>query len=280
MRLKWDFATTFPQPTPGALEAGVISDDDAEPQNVRALHGEHARELLAVLHDIDALADARRRGVDPATGNAPRTEATRMRLAKLFETEPGRLERWWQTQIGVYEEVFGSEAADAFAKAVRAWHAGIDVSTETAAKPTPHAAEVKPPASDLFPSSRSRRERPKRIPARLPVPRPLPSAIAAARFGQEENGKPVRPGAHEVPRYHRAARRKINRHARFNPLDPGGCKAAVAGIIPISHRRLRRRLRPARRRSAGSLCSPSGRTRPVPPQWTVTSPSLAIPACA
>jgi hypothetical protein len=38
----------------------------------------------------------------------------------------------------------------------------------------------------------------RRIPARLPVPAPLPSAIAAGRFGQEENGKPVRPGAHEV----------------------------------------------------------------------------------
>ena len=36
LRLKWDFATTFPQPTPEAFEAGVISDDDAEPENVRA----------------------------------------------------------------------------------------------------------------------------------------------------------------------------------------------------------------------------------------------------
>jgi hypothetical protein len=39
---------------------------------------------------------------------------------------------------------------------------------------------------------------PRRVTACLPVPRPLPSAVSAGRFGQEENGRPVRPGAREV----------------------------------------------------------------------------------
>lgn len=29
--------------------------------------------------------------------------------------------------MGIYEDTFGSEAADAFTKAIRAWHAGIKV---------------------------------------------------------------------------------------------------------------------------------------------------------
>lgn len=32
----------------------------------------------------------------------------------------------------------------------------------------------------------------------LPVPRPLPSAVAAGRFGLEENGEPVCPSPREV----------------------------------------------------------------------------------
>jgi hypothetical protein len=36
------------------------------------------------------------------------------------------------------------------------------------------------------------------IVARLPVPKPLPSAVTAGNFGRDENGKPIRPGAHEV----------------------------------------------------------------------------------
>jgi hypothetical protein len=39
---------------------------------------------------------------------------------------------------------------------------------------------------------------PAQIIARLPVPRPLPSAVAAGHFGREENGRPMRPGAREV----------------------------------------------------------------------------------
>jgi len=38
----------------------------------------------------------------------------------------------------------------------------------------------------------------KRIIARIPVPRPLPAAVAAGRFGQDEDGRPIRPASDEV----------------------------------------------------------------------------------
>jgi hypothetical protein len=100
--------------------------------------------------------------------------------------------------MDVYEEAFGFEARDAFAKAIRAWHAGIEVVAESTARAV--ANVIEPPASEpeSLPLALPRHDRPRRIPARLPVPRPLVAAIAAGRFGQEENGKPVRPGPHEV----------------------------------------------------------------------------------
>src|SRR5271169_4341781 len=50
-RLRWDFRESFPQPLPEAIEAGIISDEDAEPENLRAIHQEQARALLATLRD-------------------------------------------------------------------------------------------------------------------------------------------------------------------------------------------------------------------------------------
>lgn len=57
--LPWDFHSTFPQPTPEAINAGVISDEDAAPENLRGIHEEHAGEALAVLRDLDRVLDAR-----------------------------------------------------------------------------------------------------------------------------------------------------------------------------------------------------------------------------
>ena len=71
--------------------------------------------------------DARRRGVDPVTGKSPKSHAARERLRKLFDSEPARLERWFQNLMDTYESAFGPDAADAFDKAIRARHAGIQV---------------------------------------------------------------------------------------------------------------------------------------------------------
>lgn len=193
LRLRWDFKATFPHPTEEAIDAGRILDEDTTPDALRSIHQEHAREALATLRSLDAVLDARRRGVDPATGKPPRTPASRERLSQRLASEPERLAHAFTVLMDVYEEVFGAEARDAFAKAMRAWHAGIEVVAEVQrqSKPSERSALFAP---EVMP----RTKRPRSTPARLPVPRPLPEAVAAKRFGQEEDGKPVRPGPNEV----------------------------------------------------------------------------------
>ncbi len=188
LRLKWDFKTTFPQPTDEAIDAGVIDASDTEPENLKSLHENYARECLASLKALDQVMDARRRGVDPGTQQKPRTHASRERLRKYFNEEPDRLKHAFHVLIDTYGEAFGDEPAAAFEKALRAWHAGVQVETETLPTPKAEAAENIQPAA---------KPRPKRIIASLPVPKPLPRAITEARFGQTDRG-PVRPSAQEV----------------------------------------------------------------------------------
>jgi hypothetical protein len=161
--LPWDFRTSFPQPSEEAILNGTIQPEDAEPENLSSLHEEHARHGLALLHDLDAVMDARRLGVDPRNGKAPRNSKQREVLEKLFKEEPARLEREFDTLIDVYEEVFGAVAADAFRKAIRAWHAGVEVNGEAP-----------------------------------PTPRALTESIAAGVFGVEEDGSQVNPDDVEV----------------------------------------------------------------------------------
>jgi hypothetical protein len=161
--LPWDFRTSFPEPLEEAIEAGKLNEDDAVPENLKALHEEHAQHLLTLLSDLDALLDARRRGVDPQTGRVPRTPKQKERLESTFRTEPGRLEREFDVLMDVYEEAFGAGAADAFRKAVRAWHAGMEVITENA-----------------------------------PVLPPLTDAINIGAFGMEEDGNAIHPAAEEI----------------------------------------------------------------------------------
>lgn len=130
--LPWDFRQSFPMPLGEAVEAGKLLEEDLEPENLKALHEEHARHALAILSDLDAVSDAKRQGVDPFTGKAPRTETQRDRLQILYRNQPGRLERAFETLMDVYEEVFGPEATDAFRKAICAWHAGIEVAADSA----------------------------------------------------------------------------------------------------------------------------------------------------
>jgi hypothetical protein len=154
--------------------------------------------MLAVLEELRVVRDAKRRHVDPKTDKAPKKREAQERLEMFFETEPDRLERWFDNLLGVYADAFGNEAAHAFDKAVRAWNAGIEVVSESALKDpeTPLVIEeLLPEPAGVKPKRRSMSER---IIARLPVPKPLPHAVATGNFGQDENGKPVRPGAHEV----------------------------------------------------------------------------------
>lgn len=84
-------------------------------------------------------------------------------MEKLFKEAPPRLEREFDTLIDVYEKAFGADAADAFRKAIRAWHAGVEVIGET-----------------------------------MPTSRPLAASIDAGVFGIEEDGTNVNPGEAEV----------------------------------------------------------------------------------
>jgi hypothetical protein len=161
--LPWDFRTSFPQPIEEAILNGRLQPEDAEPENIASLHEEHARHAMVLLDELEAVMDARRSGVDPRNGKAPKTAKQREALEKLFKEEPGRLERAFETLIDVYEEVFGPEAADAFLKAIRAWRAGVEVIGET------------PPTSPA-----------------------LNDSINAGIFGMEEDGTTVSPRDEEV----------------------------------------------------------------------------------
>jgi len=97
LALRWDFVTTFPEPTEGAIDAGVISDEDLTPEGIRSIHDEHAREIEAVLTQLDTVLDARRRGVNPETGRVPRTEKSRTALKTRLEREPERLQHAFRT---------------------------------------------------------------------------------------------------------------------------------------------------------------------------------------
>jgi len=188
-RLPWDFATTFPQPIEQAIEAGRLCEEDCTPENVKSIHEEHARELLTIVHDLDAVMDARRRGVDPMTGKPPRTHASRERLRRLYDSEPDRLDRSFNNMVEVYEEAFGAEAAHAFSRYIRARHAGIPIECDQKLCSDSQTIEKKKESPVVEHRA---------APTVLPVPKPLREAVAAGIFGYEESGKPVNPKPDEV----------------------------------------------------------------------------------
>ena len=179
-----DSKTTFPQPTEEAIDAGVIDESDCQPDNLKSLHENYTGQLIATLRAIDAVLDAPT-GHRPRDGQgAERRSASKERLRKYLKEEPERLEHTYRILIETYENAFGPEAAQAFSKAIRAWHAGIEVVADTA----PPSRQPDTPTTS----------RVRRVVATLPVPRPLPAAVTAGHFGREANGKPVNPSAAEV----------------------------------------------------------------------------------
>ncbi len=195
LRLRWDFRTRFPHPTHEAIDAGLIEPAEAGPESVRAIHGAHAAELLGVLRDLDAEADAGR-----GTGGA---------MVRADQAaEPSRLRRWYANLLGVYGDLFGPEAAEAFDQAVRAWHARVEVvvenGTDVPVSASPPPSDPEPPPIPTVrvieppPNSLAVTPARTRVVARLPVPKPLPPAVAAGHFGHDEEGRPIRPSADEV----------------------------------------------------------------------------------
>jgi len=209
MRLRWDFRTRFPEVLPEVVDAGVMAAEDAAPQSVEAIHQEHGRKMLATLAELDSAKDERRTALSKqATPKSDRID------------KPTRLERWYASLLGVYEEWFGKDAADAFDRAVRAWHAHIEVVVDRESATSPDAMPIPsltqpasgPQSQDspgvtidsapLLPLIPPPRQLPdlttKRIVARLPIPKPLPAAVAAGHFGTDERSKPINPSADEV----------------------------------------------------------------------------------
>ncbi len=66
--------------------------------------------------------------------------------------------------------------------------------------PEPATVAPSPTQASAAQTSRPRepRRRCKTVIARLPVPRPLPGAVAAGRFGHDEKEHPIRPAADEI----------------------------------------------------------------------------------
>ena len=198
--LSWDFASQFPMASDDAIEAGILSEEDATPPRIAAMHAELSGQLLNILAEQDAITDGRRRGVDPKTNAKPRSHAGKERLQRSVEARLVELERNWQSLMGAHEAAFGHEASIAFDKAIRARHAGVAVASDgdipsahPSEGPTTKAGDLSAKVSPL-PISENR---PRRVIARLPVPKPLPQAVKAGHFGEDENG-PVSPTADEV----------------------------------------------------------------------------------
>jgi hypothetical protein len=202
LRLRWDFRNNFPQPLPEAVDAGQLTAEDTLPDSVQAIHQEHGRRMLGALSDLDVAADRCR-------NNPPVPAAASDELS-----EPKRLKRWYASLLGLYEEWFGTEAAEAFDRAVRAWHAHVEVVVDrkppvvkippvpqpmAESPPIIEAEIIEPPAvATAVLSPRLPGPIASRVIARLPVPKPLPIAIDEQHFGVDDDGKPIRPSADEV----------------------------------------------------------------------------------
>jgi len=165
----FNFKERFPPPRAEAIGAGVFGTEECpDEQAVRAIHEEHAKELLAVLLDLDALDSASVQGVDPRTGTKPRTDAGREKLQRFFRTEPVRLDEHFRSLMDVYADGFGQEAAAHFEAFIRATHESRDFETE----PLSHSP--------------------------MPVPVPLPEAVEKGNFGMADEQTPVDPLPEEV----------------------------------------------------------------------------------
>ncbi len=111
-------------PLPAAVAAGVfglttkgpvVPDADA----IAEMTAEHAHEMIVLLADCEAVADAIRTGHDPRTGRTPRTPEAQARLADHLVSEERRLRESYADAVAVYAEAFGDDAASALDHWVR-----------------------------------------------------------------------------------------------------------------------------------------------------------------
>ncbi|MCG3131548.1 MAG: hypothetical protein FLDDKLPJ_02344 [Phycisphaerae bacterium] len=116
-------------PLPAAVAAGVfglttegpvVPDADA----IAEMTAEHAHEMIVLLADCEAVADAIRTGHDPRSGRTPKTPEARARLGEHLATEERRLRESYADAVAAYAEAFGDDAANALDAWVRKVVAG------------------------------------------------------------------------------------------------------------------------------------------------------------
>jgi hypothetical protein len=195
-RLPCDFKTRFPEPLPEAIDAGTLDESDATPDALRSMHEAYSKTILATLQERDRLFAARRTGIDPVSGRKPPTAAGRERLRKYLADAPERQQHAFDVLLMTYADAFGFDAADAFSKALNAWHAGIEVVPDGSTRLKADALPAPADATAEQPHA-VRARRPRRLSSSLPVPKPLRSAVQSGVFGRDEHG-PVRPSPEEV----------------------------------------------------------------------------------
>jgi hypothetical protein len=111
-------------PLPTAVEAGVFGGDTNGPfmpdaEEVEALTGEHANEMIVLLSDWQAVEHAQRFGYDPATRRVPTTQEQRDFLSARLDTEHKRLAAAYTDAVAAYAEGFGDAAASSLDEWVR-----------------------------------------------------------------------------------------------------------------------------------------------------------------
>jgi hypothetical protein len=161
------------------------------------LHAAHGDAALATLIERDRLLEARRSGVDPNSGRRPPSEAGRERSRRRLADAPERQQHAFDMLMMTYADAFGVDAADAFAKALNARHAGVDVVADASARSQGDAPSTSVDATREEISLPTGAKRAWRTPTALPVPKPLRSSVRSGVFGYDERG-PVHPLPEEV----------------------------------------------------------------------------------
>lgn len=219
--LPWDFQTTFPKPLPRAIATGIINEDDANPENLASVHQEHAREMLAILSDLDTLKEAQQTGIDPRTGKRPGSPKAKQSLQKHLGDATSRLQNASDALLEVYQAAFGWDAANAFWRAIHAWHAGRKVLNEHREEPPKSADSSENCHADISatkPAGTSFTDTPAPAAAQsasdpteecadhcfnpvgqpdIPIAPPREEAVARGVFGEDENGF-VEPSPEEI----------------------------------------------------------------------------------
>lgn len=195
IHLPWNFAETFPPPLPEAVAAGKLGEEQLTPEQNASIHQEHAAELLGLLEQLEAVENAKRTGVDPRNGKTPRTAQTRERLARYLEAAPAEIMREFDGLMDVYEDAYGSDAANSFRQAIEARHKNIPIHVVSLPE-----SEGEGSAGDSTPaeSDNVTQETPEYEVSRdMPIAAPLPEAVERKAFGEDEFG-PIEPSVEEV----------------------------------------------------------------------------------